>query len=378
MYINCSMYWRWVEVAITEKELLLLENRGKQYALLYNGKHYHLINLDDVVDENVWQDLLTAYPCSTRRLHEMNIPVTVINKASLRGYAVSGLHTGDGLFLYIEKSRKSFCFSDEPESSTMDYFFSDVKKHKSPVQQRRAVDSWRKPVQDDKTLYYMKLIRGITIGLNVVSLIAMIFKLMPYKASLLASLLCPTFLLVLAIAEPVYFTLADVESNSTSNNKKSYGLPVGFAIFCPLLVVSLFEMKTSYIAYWHVLLAGAILAVLIIIILCVKLEEVRMFRGSTLIALIMVLALGCFGVVSGVNKLLETDQPQVKSFVVVDKHKHSGKSKSYDLEIVLENGREFDLSVTKKQYDSCAPGDTICVEAHNGGLGLSYLKLVEE
>ncbi len=366
-------------MAIDEKDILLLENRGSIYLLLCGEDRYHLVKADAALTEARERKLMQKYPCSEQSMKELGIHFQTIMKSQLSRLQITGNEAGDQIILWQGNSRRIFTLEDDTTEEALAKIFVNITRVKAATKTKgNAVDAWRKKEQDPAVFKKMKMLRIGLVALNAIVLIAYWLRLPVDVLWGGACALFPIVYIVLAIKYPAYFTFLDILASKRNRGKTAHN-GIGLGSMCMLsgAVLAFPVFSKNYLASFSVILVGLIVAVLITIAFWIWSKDARS-KKSLLAAILLCFIFAGTGLVGTFNEVADNSAPQIKSYVVEDKHMRSGKRMSCRLEIRLEDGTEFELYVDYDTYQSIQPGDVIQVARREGGLGLAYLYYVED
>mgnify|MGYP003293098304 CR=1 FL=1 len=81
------------------------------------------------------------------------------------------------------------------------------------------------------------------------------------------------------------------------------------------------------------------------------------------------------GIVGQVNYLLDFSDGRIHYTEVVDQHVSTGKSTSYYCTVLLENGEEFEIQVSRDLYRQIGVGSWVKITTYDGGLGMEYVAI---
>lgn len=359
-----------------ESKVLILLKDGKHYLLLNGGDRVHLVNVNDRLTEEKENQLLAMYPCSEAAMSELDISYTVIHKKDLKGVAVGGVDAGCELSLVMGKTKSKYTLSDDTTQQMIDDYFKGIKRMDASRRKLpKSPDQWRKQAQDPEILPKMKMIRYVMFALSIVSVLCFLLKIEPYKLWILLSILCSGTCLFLAIRFPEYFTLLDIEEKKC---KMKYGLGIGWLTILPMVFLALRTLYMNFLQFWSMLLYAGIFAVVLMVVIYVSIKEIRLHYIG-LAPIILSLLLTSVGIVGQVNYLVDTSPEEIRDYTVIDLDQRTGRRRNhYQCTIMLENGEEYRMDISREAYKRLTIGDQIQVAHREGGLGLEYIYLLEE
>ena len=366
-------------MAICEKDMLLLQSRNMLCMLLCGEDRYHIVKVDDALTEEREEKLMQIYPCSEQSMREIGIHFEVIKKAQISRVQISGSTAGERIVIWQGKSRRTFILEDDTTEEALTKIFNNITRGKTTAKTKgKELDAWRKKEQDPEVFKKMKILRIWLMALNAIALIAYWIQL-PINA--LWGGICVLLLVadvVLVIKYPVYFTFLDLIAFNKSNKYRTHN-GIGLGALCVISgCLLLFRtVSKTYLVWYGVYVAGLIIAVCTCIAFWFWSKDARSSK-SLLAAIVLCITIVGTGVVDTMNEILDSRAPQVKSYIVENKHVSSGKTTSYYLEIKLEDGSEFDIKVDSNTYSEIVLGDTVRIARKEGGLGLAYMYYVED
>ena len=363
-------------MAISEREGLILLKEGKHYLLLNAGDRFHLVTVNNSLTENKENALLSMYPCSEAAMSELGISYTVIHKKDLKCVSIGGADAGCELSLVIGKTKSKYVLSDDSTPQLLDDYFKGIKRiEPSKRKLPKSPDQWRKQAQDPETLKKMKIVRYAMIAAIVIFDAFFLFRVAPYKLWIVLCMLSSATCLVLAIKYPVYFTLLDLEDKK---RKPKYGIGLGWLSTFPLMLLAARTLYMNVLQLGKLFVFASVLTVILAVLLWILAKEFRN-HSAGFAAVILALLIGCIGVVGQMNYLLDTSTEEITVCTVMDLDRHSTRrSKSYRCTIMLENGEECRMNISRETYKKLSVGDKVQVAHREGGLGLEYIYLVEE
>jgi len=352
-------------VAVREGEYLLLQQGGRLFLLLGKAGKHHLVSVDRRLTQEKEEKLLQMYPCSEEALRELEITVSVLN---VRGYAADDCEAGDDLVLYVGKKRHRYTLSDDSSPEAMDAIFSGVERF--PMQKKKyKPNQWRLAAQKKELVPVMKGVKPVLLVLSWASVAGLMLHHPLWSIlGILVTVSCGILDLVL----PQYFTLLDFGKGE----KDEHAIGLAFPACLPMLVQAMYVFVRFNFLSLEIFLWSVGIAVAVCVVFGVWCREFAERTGD-LLALLLLLAMFLAGPIGMVNGLTDRGPEDVYPVKVEDMHTSSGKNTSYFCTVTLKNGEEFDLEVSKGDYESIAVGQTIVIALHEGGLGIEYISLVE-
>ena len=340
------------------KKCCLLAKDEKAFYIIEVGK-----NLDWETEE--W---LLRQGVSEALLKELNLAFEYIPKALLRGVALEGNRAGDALYLYLKSERRKLTLELDYEKEQMETFLEGIERFTAPQSHEPGLRGWRKERQNRELFHRLRFVApafliagaGVSIG-YVVTGNWILFTL---------SLLCILMQLGLAMAMPVYFTIF-LPKGKKKQNVWDLGFPLGVMMLILFLRFRLNWM--SYHAFWYILPTGAVLGALVYW----RVVDLHQQDGGLFSSLI----LGAFTalVLAGqINEVYDFTPPESYVLEVENLRSSKGKNRSYYCTVTLPDGREVDVSVSRKVYQDLEKGDLVRVMHGTGALGIEYARIAGE
>ena len=363
-------------MAIHENEVLILLREGKQYLLLNAGDRLHLIAVNNRLTDAKEAQLMDIYPCSEEAMSELDISCTTILKKDIKGVAIGGIDAGCELSLFTRKTKSKYLLSDDTTQQMVNDYFKGIKridasKRKLP----KAPDQWRKQSQDPEVLQKMKIVRYVLIAVTIIFPMCFLFRVTPYKMWIVLCMLSSVACIALAIRYPAYFTLLDLEDKK---HRPKHGIGLGWLSTFPLLVLTVRTLYMNFVHMGRLFVYAAILAVAVSVCLWFFVKELQNHYAG-FAAVVLAILVGCVGVIGQMNYLLDTSAEEISAYTVLDLDRHSTRrSRTYQCAILLEDGKEYRMNISREAYEKLTVGDQIQVAHCEGALGLEYIYLVEE
>lgn len=351
-------------------EPLLLQKEDKLFLLLRGGQAFHLISVDERLTAEREEKLLAIYPCSDASLRELELN---FQKLSIRGVAIGGCEAGDTVILYIDKQKRKYVLSDDYAPEMVDAFFSGIERFQMPKQKKQKdPDSWRKAEQDPAMLPKLRILRIVLTAISLVSSGLAWVDILWGLPGILVSILC----LLLDIYYPAYFTLLDWRKGKTPK----HALGLGLAASLPVMVSALVIMNTvNYLVWWQIWLWSALVGAVLSCVIGRFAREFQYYKEDML-AVVILLVMFSQGPIGVMNSALDFSLPETQTVPIIDMYISDGgrSSDRHYCTILLEDGTEFDLHVTRLEYEALSVGERITVSTRTGGLGIGYIALVEK
>ena len=195
-----------------------------------------------------------------------------------------------------------------------------------------------------------------------------LFLNVPYKLfAALALIPCP-MILILACMFPEDISLD--EKAKAANGRVELLSPMIFSGMVPCLRLLI---DFNILDWPRLLIFAAVLLVVIFTALFYFNKPMRKKIGS-LVGVVFLCAFFAVGIIGQLNYLLDFSPPQSQAAQITDMHisTSSRGPDRYVLTIVMDNGAEMDLQVSKLEYQALTPGDQVTVFILSGGLGIPY------
>ena len=334
----------------------------KLYLLARDEKAYYLIEVGKKLDYAT-EEWLEQQGVSEALLKELQLPFEYIPRKALTSLGYSGYGPGDALHLNLKNGKRILTLAEEVDKDFYRDFFPGLLRTKVPRETyEKQNPRWRQEKRD-KILY--KKLSWVPAALIAASLLVN-FGYARMKNTIWFSL-CLLVLLApvaLDILMPGYFTIF-----FTEKSKK----PDAWSLEAPLMI-SLIAM--AFTRRFDILQSSAMLwmigiAALASGLLCLLAEEFRRKPAALLAAVFMG---GLFGslAVAQANVVYTPEAPQAYILEVEETHKSGGRNTTYYCTVILPDGREENLTVSRKHYDSLNAGDSVRVELGVGLFGFEF------
>lgn len=358
---------------------LIIQNRSKLYLLLEYPDRYHIITVNDHLDSES-EELILSSARSDAVLDEMRLSRETIMRDDLRGIAIGGCHAGDAIVLYRGKEKLKYVLSDDYTNEYIDAMFVGIERFQPPksVFSKKNNADWRKELQDESMVTLMRAI-GICLNIaGVSSFVITVFLGRQEPFCIFVSLAVSVVAIAMYLVFPQYYSIM----GSKEYKKAGYTAHVTFleySIMAPLLAVVLFSTYVFTVLDWTaVLISVVVISVLVLILLYSFSRELRehldLFFAVALVTLFI-----SFGIVEQINHLMNFS-PELPQTCVVTGTEHNRSSKgrdSYNCTVMLEDGSEVELPISRAEYKQLQAGDKALVYVGTGALGIEYAYFVD-
>lgn len=339
---------------------------GKKLCLLArNVKAYYIIEVGKKLDYAT-EEWLESQGVSEELLKELQLPFTYIPRKAMTSVGFSGYQPGDLLYLYSKDGKRILELASEVDKGYFTDFFSGIPRTK--VQKRIAEKhnpNWRKAKRDPvlyKKLWWVPAVLSLA-GL----LVNFGYRHTGNSVWFTLSLLVLVAPIALVILMPGYFTIFFSEKNK-KQDARSLEAPLFIS-----LVAMMFTERVNILdgnALWWLIGIGAAVSGL----LCLLAEE---FRRKPIGLLAAVIVGGLFGAfaLAHMNVVYAPEEPQSYVLAVEETRISTGKNTSYYCTVILPDGREESLSISRKFYESLEEGDPVRIEVGKGLFGIEYANI---
>jgi hypothetical protein len=335
------------------RKLHLLAKDEKAYYVIEVGK-----NLDYATEE--W---LESQGVSEELLKELQLPFEYIPRKALTSLGYSGYGPGDVLQLNLKNGKRILTLAEEVDKDFYRDFFPGLLRTKVPREiSEKQNPRWRQEKRD-KILY--KKLSWVPAALIAASLLVN-FGYARTKNPIWFSL-CLLVLLApvaLDILMPGYFTIFFTEK-SKKPDAWSLEAPLMISLIA-MAVTRRFDILESNAMLWMIGIAALASG-----LLCLLAEEFRRKPAALLAAAFMG---GLFGslAVAQANVVYAPEEPRAYILEVEETHKSGGKNTTYYCTVILPDGREEKLHISRSLYENLEAGDFVRVELGVGLFGFEF------
>ena len=338
------------------KKLCLLAKDEKAYYIIEVGK-----KLDYATEE--W---LEQQGVSEELLKELQLPFEYIPRKALNSLGYSGFRPGDALQLNLKNGKRILTLAEEVDQSFYRDFFPGLLRTKVPREtSEKQNPRWRQEKRD-KILY--KKLSWVPAALIAASLLVNFgYRQTGNPVWFTLSLLVLAAPVALDILMPGYFTIFFSEKNK-KQDARSLEAPL-FISLVAMMIPERFNILDGNALWWFIGIGAAVSG-----LLCLLAEE---FRRKPIGLLAAVIVGGLFGAfaLAHMNVVYAPEEPQSYVLAVEETRISTGKNTSYYCTVILPDGREESLSISRKFYESLEEGDPVRVEVGKGLFGIEYANI---
>lgn len=356
--------------------------RGKQdHLIIRMGDEFHLIDCNEALTKEKRFVILES-GCTPAEMQEMGLSGMTIPKSDIRALTITGYGVRDDVIFYLNQKKLAFWFPEPVDQKKADDFFRGIPrkmvKSRFPIKGGKNAD-WR--IREQNYQLYKKLrpvgwvwnvlcplvlflppliVRPIRMGWTVVGL------------SMIA--------ILLDIFLPEYFSIVWFQEDSRKGKKYGQRPPQTRAVNLGIGLLILAAGFTLYIGgTYHLFdtfatfpVALAVTAVVCILLL-VFAREFRENFSAWLLTILFALIFNWAAFVPHFNHVLGPE-PTPCTLPIVDTHINtSGRGADhYYCTVLLEDGRELDVKVSREEYEGTQVGDTLDVQIGTGFFGIDY------
>lgn len=359
--------------------------KGKQeYLIIRMGDEFHIIDCNEAFTKEKRAAVLES-GCTPAEMQEMGLSGMTIPKSDIKALTVTGCGFQDDVIFWLKKKKLAFWFPKAYEQKKVDDFFRGIPRKQYKTRTRlkggKNID-WR--IREQNPELYEKL-RPVGWIYNLLCAAIIVLSFVLWELSPRPIGWCVIGLSVVAIGLdfflPEYFTILSIHDGRRFSKQK-YGqrqqpktravnLGVGllaitlfFTLVCNGEYCFFDDFRVFPVALASVLLVG-------IPLLFVR-EFMEQF-SAWLVTLVLILFFNGFVFIPHFNHVLGPELTS-STATVVDTHKTTGGRgpDSYYCDVVLPDGRELDVKVSRKEYDTAEPGDTMPLQFGTGFFGIDY------
>ncbi len=354
---------------------VLLRKGGKLLLLVQYPDRYYLVTVDRKLTQEAETRLLSG-SCSPQTIQELGLTCQTITRQDLRSVSFTGGNAGDRLNLYTNSNTLKYQLDDDFAGQDIRQMFPDIPRVQPPSGTGgHGAKDWRTSRQTESG---RKTARIAGFVLNVLGLGCSVVAAMntsSHGLSLLWPLACLGAVIVnlaVYLCFPQYFSIMGYkEYKRAGHTAQVRHLDLG--VFVPATILFFCGFRSLTVLSWgKLLLMGVVLGAVLLVILRKLSRELRENQTSLLAFGLVMLLFSC-GLLLQLNHLVNPalDQTQQVTISETEKNRHR-RGTSYDCTVVLENGEEVELSISKALYNRIKPGDTVEVYVGEGALGIRY------
>lgn len=334
----------------------------KLHLLAKDERAYYIIEVGKRLDFAT-EEWLQRQGISEELLKELQLPFEYILRKAVTSLGYSGCGCGDVICLNLKNGKRCLKLNEPVDMDFFRDFFPGILRTKIPKDTSENNNPRWRQEKRDKTLY--RKLSWVPAALIAASLLVN-FGYARTKNPIWFSL-CLLVLLApvaLDILMPGYFTIF-----FTEKSKKPDAWPLEAPLMISLVAMMItrrFDMLEGSAMLWMIGIAAGISG-----LLCLLAEEFRRKPAALLVAVFMGGLFGSFAVAQA-NVAFAPEKPKSYVLPVEDTRKSSGKNTTYYCTVILPDGREESLSVSRKHYDSLNAGDYVQVELGVGLFGFEF------
>ena len=353
----------------------LRQNKG-EYLIIRMGDDFHIIDCNEALTTEKRMAVLES-GCTPAQMQEMGLSGTTIPRSDIEAITVTGSGFQDDVIFYL-KNRKKLCYwlPRAYEQKRMDDFFRGIPR--KMVKTRRRLKGgknlgWREregnPGLRRKLRPVGWMMNALGVGLALLPL-AVDIPLGLHGGLVLAFCAAAVFL---DIFFPEYFSLL-MEGKKERREKEGLCVNICFGLFVAMIPL-LFRIAMTIHLFdefrFLPLALGMTLAVGVVLFLFCR--EFREEWANGLCMMFFVFLMSWVAYAPLLNHVLGPEPTQVTA-TVVDQHKTSGgRSNSYYYcDVLLPDGRELEVEVSRSEYNACQVGDTMELKLGTGFFGIDY------
>lgn len=352
---------------------ILRQNKG-EYLIIRMGDEFHIIDCNEALTKEKRNTIL-EYGCSPAEMMEMGLSGVTIPKSDIQALTVTGCGFQDDVIFYLGKKKKlSYWLPQAYEQEKMDDFFRGIPR--KMVKTRRRLKggknlSWREREGNPETRRKLRPIGWImnTLGVGL-ALLPLLVRIPLGLHGGLVFVFC-TAEVFLDMLFPEYFSLL-IEGKKERRENEGLWVNLSFGMFLamiPLLLrigvsIHLFdEFRFLPMALVMTLVTGAVL-----FLFC---REFREEWGTGLCMMFFVFVMSWMAYAPLLNHVLGPEPTPVTA-TIINQHTSGGKKTYYYCDILLPDGRELDVEVSRSEYDAYQIGDPMNLKLGEGFFGIEY------
>ncbi len=361
-----------------------LQKGRQEYLIIRMGDEFHLIDINEALTKEKRNAILES-GCTPAQMQEMGLSGMTIPKSDIKALTVTGCGFQDDVIFWLEKRKLAFWFPKAYEQKKVDDFFRGIprKQYKTRTRLKGGKNlDWRLKEQDEAL--YQKL-RPVGWIFNLLCAAIILVPLALGRLPLRPIGWCVIGLSVVAIGLdfflPEYFTILSIHDERRFSKQK-YGqrqqpktraINLGVGLLSIALFFTLVSSGEYYIFDDFRVFPVALASVLVVGIPLLFVREFVEQFSAWLLTLVLILFFNGFAFIPHFNYVLGSELTPCTA-TVVDTHKTTGGRgpDNYYCDVVLPDGRELDVKVSKKEYETAEPGDTLDLQIGTGFFGIDY------
>jgi hypothetical protein len=367
-------------IGFGEKSLLLFAPMGAIYQAVKGVNAYYFFRVGGEL-RGIDQDILKT-DFTNEIDWELDKKDYVINTNDIDSISLNQKRSANCPFsqsgrlrIKLKNGKKSFVIMDEIDIQSICNFFDshpvEVKKAKE------SVENAENPLSenDKKALSYLKPICLLLYALSVAAPALFLFVDFNYKLLSSACLLLPLVIFILYIKYNHILSFDDAENQEKPKHRIRMELPMIFPGI-GLALRSLFDF--NLIEYGMFILWSI---VIFTILLSAFFFFTKEYKTKKSIIAVIIIAMIFYAPSSAVqiNYLLDFSKPEIYSTNIIEKHisESSDSPDDYIFTVILKNGKEKELSVSKNFYQKVEEGQPVEVAEKTGFLRIKYAYVIE-
>lgn len=350
----------------------LRQNKG-EYLIIRMGDVFHIIDCNEALTKDKRLAILES-GCTPAQMQEMGLSGMTIPKSDIKALTVTGCGFQDDVIFYLSKKKLAFWFPKAYEQQKVDDFFRGIPRKQVKTRRRPKGGknlSWREREGNPEVARKLRpvgwVMNTIGVGLLVFPLVIRI-PLGMHGGLVLGFCAAAVFL---DMFFPEYFSLL-MEGKKERKEREGRWVNLSFGLFLSIIPLALRITVTIHLfdvfrflpmALGMTLITGAVL-----FLFC---REFREEWGIGLCMLFFVLVMSWLAFAPWLNHVLGPELTPVTA-TIVEQHKSGGRTTSYYCGVLLPDGRELDVEVSRSEYHDYEIGDTMDLQIGTGFFGIDY------
>ena len=348
----------------SQEPWLVCRKSGKTYLLAKGEGGYYGIEVGKRLDYAT-EEWLQQQGVTEELLKELHLTYQSYPKADIRGVAIGGTLAGDRIYLYPKSgNRQEYLLELDYEDAFVEDFFAGISRFQLPKKKEpKGNGDWRKAKQDPQLFDRLRFVPAVC-------LIANICAAWGYVSSghWVWFTVCLLFLIAqlgLVIFMPAYFTIG-LPKSAKKQNVWELEFPL-LALMCILIFRSEVNLLSDG-AFGVTFLIGIGAGFLLYPFLVDLHQEKWGLPCTVLISAIIGMLL-----IGQCNQVYDFGEKDCYVLEVEDLHSSGGRrGRNYYCGVMLPDGREVSLNITRDFYNSLEVGDLVQVERGDGAFGMEY------
>lgn len=350
----------------------LRQNKG-EYLIIRMGDDFHIIDCNEALTKEKRLAVLES-GCTPEQMQEMGLSGMTIPKSDIKALTVTGCGFQDDVIFYLSKKKLAFWFPQAYEQKKVDDFFRGIPRKMVKTRYRLKGGknlSWREREGNPEMA---RKLRPVGLGMNALGVGLLVLPLVVriplgmHGGLVLGFCAAAVFL---DMFFPEYFSLL-MEGKKERKEREGRWVNLSFGLFLSIIPLALRITVSIYLfdEYRFLPMAlGMTLAVGAVLFLFCR--EFREEWGVGLCMLFLVFVMSWLGFAPWLNHVLGPEPIPVTA-TIVEQHKGSGRNSSYYCGVLLPDGRELDVVVSRSEYDAYQIGDSMDLQIGTGFFGIDY------